>query len=139
MCFCVSVCSVCFVVFKCTVRFNPRITIMQYRLILYNNATLTLQVQHNGTLHYWYFCNKLKDFINHWLLKVLDVDWYWYHCEYQAHGSTHAHGCAKLKNDPNLCSLVKTAAAGWVAEQQQQQNDAGNYILISEYYLLLCT
>ena len=25
---------------------------MQYRLILYNNATLTLQVQHNGTLRY---------------------------------------------------------------------------------------
>lgn len=35
----------------------------------------------------------------------------------KARGSTRthdAHGCAKLKNDPDLCKLVKRAAIGWV-------------------------
>lgn len=80
----------------------------------------------NPHLTDWYFCNRLKDFVNHWLLQVLDVEWFWYRYEYQARGSTHAHGCAKLKNDPGLCSLVKTAAAGWVAEQKQAECDPGN-------------
>ena len=33
---------------------------------------------------------------------VSDAEWYWYRFEYQARGSIHAHGCAKLKNDPDL-------------------------------------
>ena len=40
----------------------------------------------------------------------------WYRFEYQAQGSTHAHGCAKLKNDPDICGLVKKAAAAWLLE-----------------------
>lgn len=67
----------------------------------------------------WYFTNKMRDFVQTWLLKVLDAQWYWYRFEYQARGSTHAHGCAKLRNDPGLCDLVKLAAVGWLAEQQQ--------------------
>ena len=66
----------------------------------------------------WFFCNKLKDFVNHWLLQVLDSQYYWYRIEYQARGSTHAHGCARLKNDPGICSLVRLAAEGWLAEQE---------------------
>ena len=38
--------------------------------------------------------------------------------EYQTRGSTHAHGCAKLKNDHGICTLVERASAGWLAEQQ---------------------
>ena len=34
-----------------------------------------------------------------------------------ARGSIHAHGCAKLSNDPGLCNLVKTAVQGWKLEQ----------------------
>ena len=36
---------------------------------------------------------------------------HWYHFEYQARGSTHAYGCAKLKNDPGICSLAQKAAS----------------------------
>ena len=64
----------------------------------------------------WFFHSKLKDFVNFWLSKTLDADWYWYRYEYQARGSTHAHGCAKLKNDPGLCKLVTSAAIGWVEQ-----------------------
>ena len=67
----------------------------------------------------WFFCNKLKDFVNHWLLQVLDAQYYWYRNEYQARGSAHAHGCARLKNDPGICSLVRLAAEGWLAEQER--------------------
>ena len=68
----------------------------------------------------WFFCNKLKDFVNHWLLQILDAQYYWYRIEYQARGSAHAHGCAcaRLKNDPGICRLVNLAAEGWMAEQE---------------------
>lgn len=33
--------------------------------------------------------------------------------EYQARGSTHAHGCAKLRNDPGICNLMHMAAQAW--------------------------
>ena len=48
----------------------------------------------------------------------MDADWHWYRLEYQAWGSTHAHGCAKLKNDPGISDLVIKAAAGWLITQQ---------------------
>ena len=47
----------------------------------------------------------------------MDAEWKWLHFEWQALGSIHAHGCAKLSNDPALCSLVKIAAQGWELEQ----------------------
>ena len=70
----------------------------------------------------WFFHSKLKDFVNYWLLKTLDAEWYWFRYEYQARGSTHAHGCAKLKNDPGLCELVKIAALGWMEEKSNESN-----------------
>ena len=70
----------------------------------------------------WYFTSKLADLVHHWLYGVLDAEWHWYRFEYQAQGSTHAHGCAKLKNDPGIVSLVKEAAAGWLAAQSQDQD-----------------
>ena len=42
----------------------------------------------------------------------MDAEWKWLCYEWQGRGSIHAHGCAKLKNDPGLCDLVKTAAHG---------------------------
>ena len=65
----------------------------------------------------WYFTSKLQDFVQHWLYNTLDADWHWYRLEYQARGSTHAHGCAKLKNDPGICSLMQKAALAWLVEQ----------------------
>ena len=68
----------------------------------------------------WYFSSKLSDWIDHWLYKTLDAEWHWCRYEYQARGSTHAHGCAKLKNDPGVCSLVEKAAVGWLASNRRQ-------------------
>ena len=31
------------------------------------------------------------------------------------------HGCAKLKNDQGICTLVERAATGWLAEPGQQE------------------
>ena len=59
-------------------------------------------------------CSKLSDWVKHWLYDSLGAEWHWYRFEYQAHGSTHAHGCAKLRNDPGLCKMVEKAAAAWV-------------------------
>ena len=47
----------------------------------------------------------------------MNAEWKWLRFEWQARGSIHAHGCAKLSNDPGLCNLVKTAAQGWTLEQ----------------------
>ena len=62
--------------------------------------------------------------------KTLDAEWYWYRYEYQARGSTHAHGCAKLKNDPGLCELVKIAALGWMEEKANESKPCHNQHII---------
>ena len=79
----------------------------------------------------WFFHAKLTDFVKCFLYDTLDVEWYWYRYEYQARGSTHAHGCAKLKNDPDLCKLVNIAAVGWIEEKANQDAIKQN----SECYL----
>ena len=71
----------------------------------------------------WFFTVKLSDFVEQWLYEALGAEWHWYRLEYQARGSTHAHGCAKLKNDPGTCSLVQKAASAWLIQQELQQND----------------
>ena len=68
----------------------------------------------------WYFTSKLTDILQSWLYDVLDANWHWYRLEYQSRGSTHAHGCAKLKNDPGICTLVQKAATTWLVLQQEE-------------------
>lgn len=88
-----------------------------------DDPTHSMRVQaviSNPHLADWYFTSKLSDFVHHWLYDTLDADWHWYRFEYQARGSTHAHGCAKLKNDGGICGLVEKAAVSWLAEQQMQ-------------------
>lgn len=83
------------------------------------NITHSARVQfviRNPHITDWYFHSKLTDFIEHWLHQTLDAEWHWFRYEYQARGSTHAHGCAKLRNDPGLCKLVAAAALGWQEE-----------------------
>ena len=53
----------------------------------------------------WFFTQRLENFIKHW-------DRF----KYQAKGSIHCHGVAKLKNDPGLCNLEK-ALKGNLAEK----------------------
>ena len=61
----------------------------------------------------WYFTKRLSDLIKHCLYDQKDAEWHWYRFEYQSRGSTHAHGCAKLKNDPGLCELMKKNTYAW--------------------------
>ena len=48
----------------------------------------------------------------------MNAEWHWYRYEYQARGSIHSHGTAKLKSDPGLCSLTETALKGFISEKQ---------------------
>ena len=65
----------------------------------------------------WFFTQRLENFIKYWLYNSLDADWHWYRFEYQARGSIHCHGVAKLKNDPGLCKLSEKALKGYLAEK----------------------
>ena len=64
----------------------------------------------------WFFTQRLENFIKHWLYNSLDAEWHWYRFEFQARGSIHCHGVAKLKNDPGLCKLSEKALKGYLSE-----------------------
>ena len=64
----------------------------------------------------WFFTQRLESFIKHWLYHSLDAKWHWYRFEYQARGSIHCHGVAKLKNDPGLSTLSQVTLQGYLAE-----------------------
>ena len=85
-----------------------------------NNATPSIRIKaviDNPHLTDSYFVSRLDQFSNVWLDRVLDTEWKWLRFEWQARGSIHAHGCAKLRNDPGLCNLVNAAVQGWKLEQ----------------------
>ena len=54
----------------------------------------------------------------HWLYDSLGAEWHRYRYEYQARGSTHAHGCAKLNNDPGLHTLIQKCALAWAITEE---------------------
>ena len=70
----------------------------------------------------WFFTLRLESFIKHWLYKTLDAKWHWYRFEYQARGSIHCHGTAKLSNDPGLCELTKVALKGFLAQKKKKMS-----------------
>ena len=70
----------------------------------------------------WFFTERLKRFIKHWLYDSLDAKWHWYRFEYQSRGSIHCHGVAKLSNDPGLCKLSETALSGYLAENSKDNS-----------------
>ena len=74
----------------------------------------------------WFFTQRVESFIKHWLYKTLDAKWHWYRFEYQARGSIHCHGIAKLNNDPGLCDLTKTALKGFLAHKYKDENKDEN-------------
>ena len=74
----------------------------------------------------WFFSSKLLDWIQHWLYDALGAEWHWYRYEYQARGSTHAHGCVKLSNDPGICTLIEKAAAAWVISEEEPHSSGTN-------------
>ena len=94
-----------------------------------DNATLSIRIRaviDHPHLTGSYFVSRLGEFTNLWLARVLDTEWKWLRFEWQARGSIHALGCAKLSNNPGLCNLVNTSLQGWKLEQilqlQMQQS-----------------
>ena len=91
----------------------------------------------NPHLTDWYFHSRLSDFIDHWLRNGLNAEWYWYRYEYQARGSSHAHGCAKLKDDPGITKLVSIAALGWEEQLGKQAlKDSTNAVPLNQHLIL---
>ncbi len=81
----------------------------------------------------WFFTSRLSDWVQHWLYDSLGAKWHWYRFEYQARGSTHAHGCAKLTNDPGICQLVEKAATAWaISEGNDTDNGTSQFPTITE-------
>ena len=75
-----------------------------------------------------YLITSLDEFNKHWLHHVMDDEWKWLRYEWQGRGSIRAHGCAKLKNAPGLCDLVKTVAHGWKLQKiLDVEQDEPNY------------
>ncbi len=90
--------------------------------LLQNNdgATRTERAQaviDNPHLTDWFFMQRLEEFIRHGLNGVMDAEWFWYRFEYQARGSIHAHGCAKLKNDPDIRLLRNHACLAFLENE----------------------
>lgn len=83
----------------------------------------------------WFFTQRLENFIKHWLYSSLDAEWHWYRFEYQARGSIHCHGVAKLKNDPGLCQLSETALTGYLAEMSIAKAQQRDIIELNEQIL----
>ena len=62
--------------------------------------------------------------IKHWLNGVLGVEQFWYRIEYQARASIHAHGCAKLKNDPDILNCYANVhALHWQCLEKKNPNE----------------
>ena len=71
----------------------------------------------------WFFTERMKIFLKHWLYESLDAKWHWYRFEYQSRGSIHCHGVAKLNNDPGLCKLSEIALDGYLSENSKDTID----------------
>ncbi len=41
-----------------------------------------------------------------------DIEWLWWRTEYQSRGSAHAHGCVRLKNQPDVDLMYQNAVQG---------------------------
>ena len=64
--------------------------------------------------NHW-FGLRLKAFTRHFIQNTLGSEWHWYRFEWQSRASIHAHGTARLKNDPNLIELTAKAYKGRLA------------------------
>ena len=61
-------------------------------------------------------CTIYSSFI--FFLGVLDYDWIWHRYEWQSRTAIHAHGVAKLKNDPGIIALVSKVYAAKLLQEQ---------------------
>ena len=99
-----------------------------------NNSTDNKRqnVINNPHITDWFFTQRLESFIKYWLYNSLDAEWHWYRFEYQARGSIHCHGVAKLKNDPGLCKLSETALKGYLAEMSTNTAEQVNILELNQ-------
>lgn len=72
----------------------------------------------------WYFTKRIESFIKHWLYDTLGAEWHWYRYEFQARGSIHCHGMAKLKSDPGLCNLTEIVLQGHLIKETEVDSDS---------------
>ena len=91
-------------------------------------------VINNPHLVDWFFTKRFEAFLKHWLYDTLGAEWHWYRYEFQARGSIHCHGTAKLNSDPGLCRLTDIALRGVLAEQKVSANrdDSKDILAIQE-------
>ena len=95
-------------------------------------------VIHNAHLVDRFFTKCLESFLKYWLYDTLDAEWHWYRYEFEARGSIHCHGAAKLKSDPGLCKFTYIALKGFLAEKQYGTGvDNKGIIVIPIRFLLL--
>ncbi|CAH3032686.1 unnamed protein product [Porites lobata] len=104
------------------------------RYLISNNSTDNKRqnVINNPHITDWFFTQRLESFIKYWLYNSLDAEWHWYRFEYQARGSIHCHGVAKLKNDPGLCKLSETALKGYLAEMSTNTAEQVNILELNQ-------
>ena len=93
-----------------------------HSLLHHNTINLTSEdrrqaVINNPHIVDWFFTKRLESFLKHWLYDTLGAEWHWYRYEFQARGSIHCHGTAKLKTDPGLCKLAEVALKGFLAKK----------------------
>ena len=79
----------------------------------------------------WFYTERLKSFIKHWLYNTLDAKWHWYRFEYQSRGSIHCHGVAKLNNDPGLCKLSETSLKGYLADVSEDESTPDSLAIVN--------
>jgi len=68
-----------------------------------------------------FFVKKIERFIKDFFRDTLLAEWVWYRFEFQARGSVHGHGAAKLASEPSpgLHELCRVALRGFLAEKEQ--------------------
>jgi hypothetical protein len=69
-------------------------------------------VLNNQHLVDWYFSTRLNKFLEVVFDDILECDWRWHRYEWQQRTSIHAHGCARLKNDPDIINLTSIVYEG---------------------------
>jgi len=69
-------------------------------------------VLNNPHLVDWYFSYRLDEFLKVVFDGILQCEWRWHRFEWQSRSSIHAHGAAKLSNDPGLIKLTNNVYIG---------------------------
>ena len=91
-----------------------------------------MNVINNPHLVDWFFTKRVEQFVKHWLYNCLGAEWHRYRYEYQARGSIHCHGIAKLKSDPGLCDLTDKALKGFLAEKLSAETSIPDICMITD-------